>query len=64
MNKVTLAVLLLMGSSLPLLAQGYDGDAEYRPRALSAAPPRRQSHCRAADASRESMTQIRVRHVG
>ncbi len=28
-----------------------DGDAEYQPRALSAAPPRRQSHCRAADAS-------------
>jgi hypothetical protein len=25
-----------------------DGDAEYQPRALSAAPPRRQSHCRAS----------------
>jgi len=41
-----------------------DGDAEYQPRALSAAPPRRRSHCRAADASRESITRIRVRHVG
>ena len=37
-----------------------DGDAEYQPRALSAAPPRRQSNCRVADASRGSMTQISV----
>jgi hypothetical protein len=40
-----------------------DGDAEYQPRALSAAPPRQPSHCRAADASGESMTQMRVRHL-
>ena len=26
-----------------------DGDAEYQPRALPAAPPRRQPHCRVAD---------------
>ena len=33
-----------------------DYDAEYQPRALPAASPRRQSHCRTADVSRGGMT--------